>query len=201
MRIRIAAWDLDHARTRGVRYEHRRATQRTRGAVAPRGPARTRRCGPCESRRDDGRRSYSSPRSPARTDEGKSCGSRLQRVGCDLAHGACRCTACRRIRRRMITTCAPDAGKDGRQGSAEGNPRYPERRAAVNAAAGLAIAKAEQSERALRDLAQLALGIAQAPAETPDVSDVKAARLPFSIRRLATIGVSRSAAISQCCAI
>ncbi len=44
---------------------------------------------------------------------------------------------------------------------------------AVNAAAGLAIAKAEQSERALRDLAQLALGIAQAAAETPDVSDVE----------------------------
>jgi hypothetical protein len=44
---------------------------------------------------------------------------------------------------------------------------------AVNAAAGLAIAKAEQSERALRDLAQLALGIAQGPAETPDVSDVE----------------------------
>jgi hypothetical protein len=44
---------------------------------------------------------------------------------------------------------------------------------AVNAAAGLAIAKAEQAERALRDLAQLALGIAQAAAETPDVSDVE----------------------------
>ena len=44
---------------------------------------------------------------------------------------------------------------------------------AVNASAGLAIAKAEQSERALRDLAQLALGVAQAAAETPDVSDVE----------------------------
>lgn len=44
---------------------------------------------------------------------------------------------------------------------------------AVNAAAGLAIAKAAQSEQALRGLAQLALGIVQAPAETPDVSDVE----------------------------